>query len=727
MFLKKIKVEMAPILIWIFVIAVTANIAHLIYWILALEQPVPIADHMDILINILRWIGDAQPQTSFGGILFHNEHMILTTYFFTALDLLLFGATSKFLFLLSFISQFLTACVVLYALKKSKIEGRKFILTSACVVAMLLSGSQLDNFLWGSQVQFIQVYMFACLAFVTFVQGMFENRLGMILIGFISAILSTFSMANGGLVLIFFLIFSLWMCFKNEIARYRRWSFISSLVLVSIWLLIYASFYKSHQDGPSFQLSDIYRKVIFLLNYIGSPITFYSRLIGGAFGLIGILLGIWLNIVVLSRLRLRMPFEIALILVLNFILLSALVTSLGRTDIAPRYNTPALLYWSIILILCVINYGSQHIWRKALLKAGIIFCLLVMFTSALIQDREIFRWRGMTDNFNTANAAMISGVEDVDIFRWIYPWDNRVQQFTNLAKNLNLSLYSPSNKKNRDISISNVTIKNLPPCFGEMTDITELPLLVSHERSSTLRGVKINGNLNNVSDLNLKDLIVTNPNFDVVGFGHVRQSKSSLMQWSAFAKISIDTPFVNIFSYSQASKSIICKVGVIGVDPKISFSDLEAPIENLSNKTTGNAWFINSVNSAVKKIPFNGVSWGSGGLNGVDDSAKGTLTIGPIIIPPNSHFIVIPAVVGPSKEGLDLRLLSAKDRAIQNVFSIAKMKTHVWEPLVFDISGFSSGQQFVIEASDNGSGWGQWLGIGPIYIMPFKESNQLKD
>jgi hypothetical protein len=723
----KIKIAVSmQMLICIFILTLTANITYFIYWIYTLEQPVPIADHMDILINILRWRGDVSPPASFMQILFHNEHLILTTNFFIALDVLLFNGTSKFLILVSFVSQLITTYIFLVVLKKSKIEPQTFILTSICVVAMLLSGSQADNFLWGSQIQFIQVYMFACIALFAFVLGMIENRLGLVVMGFFSAILSTFSMANGGLVFVLFAIFSLWTCVNNKIYRYGRFSFISSLVFISIWLFLYI-FYKNQQVAVPLDLAGIYPKVIFLIKYLGYPITFYSNLIGGVFGLIGFLLALWLNLIVISRFHLAIFFEIVLILILDFILLSTLVTSLGRTEIAPRYSTPVLIYWSIILMLCVIIFETCHSWRRALLKGGIFFCVMVMFSSVIFQDREIFRWRGMTDNFNIAQAAMISGIEDVDAFRSVYPWDNRVQHFTSIAKNLNLSIYSPANTKLRDPSFMNQAIKNLPSCSGEKTDIKELPILATYGDSNLLKGIKINGNFNNFSGFDLRDLVVTNPNLDIIGYGYVSQSKSSPIPWSAFAKFNSDDSSVNIFAFSKVTSSITCKVATISIEPKISFSDIGLPIENQPIKITGNAWFVNGVNPATKIASFNGIFWGSGGPDGMHDSKKGSLIIGPIIVPPNSRFIVIPAVAGPSKEGLDLRLLSAIDGATLNVFNLDKLQTHIWEPLVIDISGLSSGQEVIIEAADSGSGWGQWFGIGSVHIVPFRKSYKLKD
>jgi len=121
----------------------------------------------------------------------HNEHRLAVPRLFFLADVHLFGGTNLLLVCANLAIQTFHGIVLAWLALRDPVIDRRAGLTFAIAAwATVLSGGQLENFIWGFQVQIVLVLLLATLASLALVR----NRP---LVAGILATLATYTMANG--------------------------------------------------------------------------------------------------------------------------------------------------------------------------------------------------------------------------------------------------------------------------------------------------------------------------------------------------------------------------------------------------------------------------------------------------------------------------------------------------------------------------------------------------
>jgi len=273
----------------------------------------------------------------------HNEHRIFVARLFLIADLEFFGGGNKSLILENLLVQLLTwaaLCWLVLAHLRS-LFSRIAVLSFAFLV--LFSAGQVDNFIWGFQIQFVGVYAAAIFACLSAVRG-WNIRAGCF------ATVATLMMANGVFVWPVLMIIALLQKRSRFVAIAYGAGF---LVCLGAYLVGYKSV--AGHSSLSYALAHPLQFFEYLLIYLGGFASAGNMNVAIFFG--GIEL-IFLGILVLHAWR-RRDFQVrefwAFLGVAAFVLGSALLTTAGRLSfgadqaLAGRYVTP-----SSILLVCVV-------------------------------------------------------------------------------------------------------------------------------------------------------------------------------------------------------------------------------------------------------------------------------------------------------------------------------------------------------------------------------------
>jgi hypothetical protein len=265
---------------------------------------------------------------------------------------------------------------------------------------------QYENWSWGWQLQIFLNVFAACFS-VWAITKWKDSWKGFIL-AMIGAILATYSFANGILVWIVIL---LMIIFSKPKKKYFR-----TIWLMFFLLILISYLYKYEKPGhhPSLfsLLYDPFNFITFILIYIGSPFGMWLGLWASfAFGILGF--SVFLIFIIYSILNNKhfiiraLPF-LGMIL---YIILSALITSIGRSGIgaiqaaSSRYTTFSIIFWIALLAILMHNYGfySNFFKSSKLSKVFASFlCSIFAFSyiSAYIKGSVLFQ-----DHFSNLSRA----------------------------------------------------------------------------------------------------------------------------------------------------------------------------------------------------------------------------------------------------------------------------------------------------------------------------------
>ncbi len=325
----------------------------------------------------------------------HNEHQIILPRLLFLIDWKLFGGQNYFLIFWIVLNQALLAFFLFRILNSILDLSRQLKYGVLCILLVFLfSATQLENFTWGFQVQFVNVFFFALLS-IYFACKFLENShwidyLGMLFF----AVLAGFSMANGLLVwpivILLFLIY-----------RRRFWS-TTGLYTVSIGVVI---LYLGAIRGAGETSLSIVDKINepfgvlgFFLVYLGNPIGKVSYTLAILWALV--LLALFVFCVIWAIRQKYKPHQHGLILLgCLFIIMTAFMTALGRMEeglvsaTAQRYNTPVLIL-NILLLIMVLKIAlheanmrrMQMIARGGLASFALMGAYLVAWQMSYISN-----------------------------------------------------------------------------------------------------------------------------------------------------------------------------------------------------------------------------------------------------------------------------------------------------------------------------------------------------
>lgn len=316
----------------------------------------------------------------------HNEHQILIPRLLILIDESIAGGRNYFLVLWIYLNQIVLSVIFWKLLARDGSSLKTRLSVFAFVIICFFSSTQIENFSWGFQVQFVNVYLFAIASFI-FLGRYFEepNWRDGIGVG-IFAICASISMSNGLLV---------WPTLILLFLLNRRfWRFgllICGIFALNLWLYLSARRLVSHPTDGLFDFEFFQQLMGFFLVYLGNPLGKLD--LGFAHWWGGILLTffLFLGVHVLYRFRYQKDRTSMVLAAFGvFLVGTALVTSFGRCQLgtlhatAERYTTPALLFDATVIVLAFRIIGiPEKVDYKAVVLAVWFLCFGGFFSFVL--------------------------------------------------------------------------------------------------------------------------------------------------------------------------------------------------------------------------------------------------------------------------------------------------------------------------------------------------------
>lgn len=324
----------------------------------------------------------------------HNEHRIIITRIIFWLDFVLFNGQNWFLIIINYVLLSFIICVFLQIVKSERKEEYGW--SGLFLTVLLTSWSQRENLIWGFQSQFFLAQLLPLITFYLFSKTGKDNRrntsyfFGSVLFG----ILSIGTMANGILALPLLLIYALLV--GASLSRILLIFFVSLLVTTAY----FHNFNFPTQHGSVFHAmyEDPVSFIHYIFLYLGSPI--YHILGGGvAAKTIAGFAGFAFTLIVLVityrtyMQKLAPSTKLSLLFFIAYIGGTAFVTAGGRLvfgveqALSSRYATPALMAWASLFILCLPSF--EKLKGRVYVKIELIFLIFsfLIFASQLIALR----------------------------------------------------------------------------------------------------------------------------------------------------------------------------------------------------------------------------------------------------------------------------------------------------------------------------------------------------
>ena len=384
----------------------------------------------------------------------HNEHRIAVPRLIFFSDLKWFEGSGIFT-LGCLISIQLIHSIFLCVLvcKSLRFKLGASLIAGGLVVLLMFSVFQIRNLVWGFQLQFVGVFALSTLAFFSLLQHVPtrshpNSRISELpfALGIMFCIGATFTMANGLLTWPVGLL----------IAIQQRWSLRRLLAFLGIACLIWLAYFYdfefvSGHSNPWEGLENIWPLAQYVAIYIGRPISPFWQEYAIGIGMVGILItttSVILFIFDKDNARFDSKASRTLLAVSIFILLTALITGLGRVDFgleqaaSSRYSTPAVIYWiSSITILLTVQLKNARM-KVALrhLSGFLIFSAIASAITYQFKVPEIAEHLARTRM--AAASSLLTGVYDKSAIRHIHPHPRRVMDKIGILQEERLSLFS---------------------------------------------------------------------------------------------------------------------------------------------------------------------------------------------------------------------------------------------------------------------------------------------
>ena len=435
--------------------------------------PVPFADMVD-------FYGDFYELGGWGGLTFdqlwhkHNEHRIFIPKLWFLADLIVTNGTQKLLFVVNVLSAGLHAGLLIYVFQRQSPSWNALMIFASLAFVSAYTPSQYENFISGFQVQFIQVWLFASLAFAALILAVDEDERGNGgTVWFFASILfglaSSLSMANGIAVWPLLLILAIWR-------GVRLWQ-VGVIALFGAAIVAYEVMDfeapRGHGD-PAETIGQIGTVLRYVTRYVTAgfePIGSLGQEIIGGLSLVALLLFSIRAILRHKQSDGSVGFFLALA---AFVVAAALLTALGRAKFglgqasSSRYVTPAMIYWVALSGLAYEYFHETHRpkWVLAGLALGVLFLTVVPFVDGVMSFRSI--WANKESRI-AAISGYLGGAYVEDRLRPIYPWPIRAHRVLGLMDKAGtgpfavLDQFRPSQQ-----ALSATYTLNHPACIGSV-------------------------------------------------------------------------------------------------------------------------------------------------------------------------------------------------------------------------------------------------------------------
>jgi hypothetical protein len=319
----------------------------------------------------------------------HNQHRILFSKLYFWLDLHFFAGRAVILVVLNFLLLGL-AWAVLAASARELLRGySKAALWLICCTLALICASwmQHDNLASPFQNQFIAAFAFPLLAF--FLLAHAEQQRGAFAAALAIGSVAQYSMISGVFCLPLMTLYCL-----------LRWGsgrrFQACLVLTVVLCWLYFVGFEPGKDtaqGVAILSARPGYFVQYIACYLGAPL---ARAMGGGADL-SIALGyaavvLFVHLLVRCLRGDRAPHRLALLAFVGYVMISAALTSLGRSVLGydsamvSRYATPTLLMWTALLLLVLPASFGNRPWAPRFIFLGVLLLLLQQQSKCLLID-----------------------------------------------------------------------------------------------------------------------------------------------------------------------------------------------------------------------------------------------------------------------------------------------------------------------------------------------------
>ena len=382
----------------------------------------------------------------------HNEHRIFIPKLFFLVDVFFFKATGHFLLICIIITQLLTVLVLCASIRsRDDVSGSARISLFGLMLFLFFLPVQMDNLVWGFQLQFVLVIFFAVLSFYSFSKltppaaSNNQQRPQSLLfsLGLSSALCATLCMASGLFVWPFLALISV----ARRLGRNRL------LITLACWFLITAAYLhgyvtpNKHSD-PLESLSKPFLILQYLALYVGGSWIVYGETVASIVGFTGIAAGIVFLLIAGWHHKKLSGSDIFFLSVILFVFVTAIITGLGRIrfgiaqGFSSRYQTVSLLFWGALSVLAVSWLGSRF-GRRSLSPLIMLLGFLLLLWSPLFRLKSILEPFALrADQWKLEEIAVLTGVGDVQMDETVIENPDLLPSPITFLRERNLSVFS---------------------------------------------------------------------------------------------------------------------------------------------------------------------------------------------------------------------------------------------------------------------------------------------
>ena len=370
--------------------------------------PIPFADSVDFFRQI-RKVGGLEHFGLEQLYARHNEHRLVIPRLWFLLDTVAFDATQAFLIVVTVLSSLVHAAVLALLFRSLGHRGWPLWAFAGAAVGAVLSPGQWENLVWGFQVQFVQVWLFATLAFVAVAHASGKAAWWLVPAGILAGLASTYSMANGMLVWPLLVALALW--------RGLRGGPLVLLLAAAVAVLAFqAAGFKVHpgHGDPIKTIAEPGKLLLYAFRYLTNGIGAIGSLGQEIIGALLTLAVIGIAIDAIVRRPRYSPTHAVLLAIAGFIIGAALATALGRVNFgvgqanATRYATPSFIF---LLVTGALLLERLLRVQSVQLKAGVtaVGVALLLVPGLVDGVRHVPAALGERDGRINAIATYIAG------------------------------------------------------------------------------------------------------------------------------------------------------------------------------------------------------------------------------------------------------------------------------------------------------------------------------
>lgn len=439
---------------------------------IAHHSPVPYWDMWDGYLGSFVRFSDGQLSELWAQ---HNEHRIAISRLLFYADIRLLSGTGAFLVGLNLLLCGAIFFLLLLFCRERGMDSRQGGMTSAVAALVCLfsfSWLQEENITWAFQSQFFLAYLLPLAAFYCLYKSTSASGGGVYYVASVGlGALSAVTMANGLLALPLLGLAALLL--RVGVLR-TAFYFLVATVVTAGYLYGYDSPSRHGSLGEELLENPGYL-ALYTLTYIGGPaahlLPFARTLVAALVGTI--LVGAFIALTVRwFRSADRPALEIALIGFLAYVGATAFVTAGGRSDfgleqaLSSRYATPALVAWSVLLILLIPHLAKLS--RVFVLGCGL--AIAILFT---IPQAKAFADRSFTlSNRMLAALALEFGIADEpQIVTTIYPNAAAALQVSEVPRARNLSIFGISPIADASERLGSHVERPAASCLGHVDSV----------------------------------------------------------------------------------------------------------------------------------------------------------------------------------------------------------------------------------------------------------------